>query len=138
MPFFINTFVVLSILLAGEVNYRKTKEREDPFIETDERMTLEEFKKRISEGERLVILDEYVLDVSQFCYNHPGGRFAIEHNVGRDISKFFYGCQSLENNAKEGATSGQIHSNYARIIVNQIIIAKLDNGQEGGVMTTQC
>ena len=66
--------------------------REDPFIESETVITLDEFKQRISEGEKLCILDEFVLDVSKFSLNHPGGRFAIEHNVGRDISKFFYGC----------------------------------------------
>ena len=108
---------MLAILLAGEVNYRKTMAREDPFIDTKTIITLAEFKERIAEGEMLCILDEYVLDVSKFCRNHPGGRFAIEHNVGRDISKFFYGCQSLENNTA-GEKIGHIHSNYARIIVN--------------------
>ena len=28
--------------------------------------------------------------------NHPGGKFVIEHNIGRDISKFFFGGYSLE------------------------------------------
>ena len=100
-------------------------------------MSLKDFKIRIQEGDKLVILDEYVLDVSKFKLNHPGGRFAIEHNVGRDISKFFYGTQSLEDNTNAGG-KGITHTNYARLIVNQIIIAKLDNEQEGGVQTMQC
>jgi cytochrome b involved in lipid metabolism len=29
--------------------------------------------------------------------NHPGGKFVVEANIGRDISKFFYGGYSMEN-----------------------------------------
>ena len=47
VPFFINAILVLSILLAGEVNYRKTMAREDPFRETEIVITLDEFKQRI-------------------------------------------------------------------------------------------
>ena len=47
VPFFINAILVLSILLAGEVNYRKTMAREDPFKETETVITLDEFKQRI-------------------------------------------------------------------------------------------
>jgi cytochrome b involved in lipid metabolism len=38
-----------------------------------------------------------VLDVSRFMEEHPGGKFSLEHNIGRDISKFFYGAYQLEN-----------------------------------------
>ena len=48
-------------------------------------------------GEKLVILDDMVLDMSSYAMNHPGGNFSIEHNIGRDVSKFFYGGNSLEN-----------------------------------------
>ena len=44
-----------------------------------------------------MILDDLVLDVSKFMGEHPGGLFSLEHNVGRDVSKFFYGGYSLEN-----------------------------------------
>ena len=60
-------------------------------------MTLDEFYVRIKNGEKLVILDDMILDVTKFMGEHPGGLFSLEHNVGRDISKFFYGGYSLEN-----------------------------------------
>jgi cytochrome b involved in lipid metabolism len=37
-----------------------------------------------------------VLDIETYMAEHPGGKFSIEHNIGRDISKFFYGGYSLE------------------------------------------
>lgn len=46
----------------------------------------------------------------------------LKHNIGRDISKFFFGGYSLENNADKG-TVGHNHSVYARMIVNELAIA---------------
>ena len=39
---------------------------------------IKEFKKRIESNQKLVILDDYVLDVSEFLYDHPGGLFSIK------------------------------------------------------------
>ena len=46
-------------------------------------------------GQKLVILDDLVLNFSN--YEHPGGDYLLEHNIGRDISKFFYGGYSLSS-----------------------------------------
>jgi cytochrome b involved in lipid metabolism len=43
------------------------------------------------------VLDDMVLDISDFINTHPGGKFSLSHNIGKDISKFFYGGYSLEN-----------------------------------------
>jgi cytochrome b involved in lipid metabolism len=45
-----------------------------------------------------VILDDLVIDVKDFQFQHPGGKFVIQQNIGRDISKFFYGGYSMEDN----------------------------------------
>jgi len=58
---------------------------------------LKDFQERVKNGEKLVVLDDMVLDVSSFINNHPGGNFSLTHNIGKDISKFFYGGYSLEN-----------------------------------------
>jgi len=87
-------------------------------------MTVDEFNK-ISASEssrRLVILDDLVLDVTDFAKQHPGGRFLLEKNFGRDISKFFHGGYSLEP-TKNSKT--HTHSNTARLIVNSLILARL-------------
>jgi cytochrome b involved in lipid metabolism len=65
-----------------------------------------------------VILDEMVLDVSKFISHHPGGMFVLEHNIGQDISKFFFGGYSLDGNLGPKPAGGYKHSNYARKIVN--------------------
>jgi hypothetical protein len=64
-----------------------------------------------------------VLDMNKYRWNHPGGNFAIQQNIGRDVSKFFYGGQMLESNL---STTPYAHSNISRLIVNTLIIGKLE------------
>lgn len=71
----------------------------------------------------MVILDDLVLDISRFKFSHPGGKFAIDYNIGRDVSKFFYGGYLLENNS---GLKPHTHSNMARCIVNSLVIARLE------------
>jgi cytochrome b involved in lipid metabolism len=78
-------------------------------------MTLKEFEDRIEGGEELVIIDDLVLNVGKFKSEHPGGKFLLEHNVGRDISKYFYGGYVLENTT---GLKPVRHSNLAVKIVN--------------------
>ncbi len=78
-------------------------------------MTLVEFNQRIRNREMLIVLDNLVLKVDEFVSAHPGGKFVIQHCVGRDISKFFFGGYSLENSQ---SSKGHNHSNFARMIVN--------------------
>ena len=70
-----------------------------------------------------MILDELVLDVDKFIDHHPGGRFVLTHNIGRDISKFFHGGYSLEDNMNGPPARGYKHSTYARMIVNELAVA---------------
>jgi len=56
----------------------------------------EEFELEVFvSGKKLVILDNLVLDVGTFIEHHPGGKFVLERNIGRDISKFFFGGYSM-------------------------------------------
>lgn len=95
-------------------------------------LTVEEFKKRVANGEDLVILDDMVLNVSWFKTEHPGGQFSIEMNLGRDVSKYFYGGYSLENIDKVWE---HVHSNDARNIVNQLVVGRLSNKAPRNLMT---
>lgn len=66
-------------------------------------MTLEEFNERVhSRKESLCILDDLALDVKDYMQNHPGGMFLLSHNIGSDISKYFYGGYSLDGNIIKG------------------------------------
>jgi hypothetical protein len=85
-------------------------------------MTREDFDNRIRGGEKLLILDDMVLNVESFKADHPGGQFLIDFHIGRDISKFFYGGYVLEN---QSGMAPYTHSNLARSIVNSLAVAKL-------------
>ena len=88
-------------------------------------MTLKEFEDRIEGGEELVIIDDLVLNVGKFKSEHPGGKFLLEHNVGRDISKFFYGGYYMDGNLIKGGSQSNTHSNVARKIVDLLSIARI-------------
>lgn len=81
-----------------------------------------EFEEEMVKGKNeFVILDDLVLDVSQFKDSHPGGKFLLERMRGRDVSKFFHGGYSLEPTQ---GSENHAHSNYARTIVNSLIVAR--------------
>jgi len=89
-------------------------------------MTVIEFEKNIADGKQYVMLDEYVLDVNKFIHHHPGGEWLLKHNIGRDISKFFYGGYNLDGNlGVRMPAPGHIHTNFARKVANDLIIATI-------------
>lgn len=87
-------------------------------------MSISDFNER-AKAENLVIIDDLVLNVTDYMDNHPGGKFLLEHNIGRDISKFFYGGYALDNNDVRGGSMTYAHSNVARSIVETLVIARL-------------
>lgn len=63
-----------------------------------------------------------VIDIGSYAYAHPGGAFLLDYNVGRDISKFFYGSYALDGNGNDPSkqeTERHAHSNFARKIANR-------------------
>jgi cytochrome b involved in lipid metabolism len=122
VPGLVHIFVFFILLAIFEGSYRKYKNMEKPFNETREIITRDEFDDKIFNGEELVLLDDLVLDISKFKTEHPGGRFLLEHNISRDISKFFYGGYSME---PEQGIKPVRHSNIARAIVNDLIVGRL-------------
>ena len=94
-----------------------------------------EFDRMIKEeNSKLVLLDDMVIDISKFINKHPGGKFMLEQNIGRDISKYFYGGYALEGNLKRNKNppTGHNHSNYARKIISDLAIARIELTKEAG------
>jgi hypothetical protein len=66
-------------------------------------MSVAEFKTLVSNKRQLWIMDNCVLDnwslTKYFHYDHfhPGGKFTLTKNFGRDISKYLYGGYKLVN-----------------------------------------
>ena len=52
---------------------------------------------------------------------HPGGRFVIEKNIGREVGKFFYGAYTVESTSMHAYS----HSKYALKVLRSMVIAKL-------------
>lgn len=75
-------------------------------------------------GEKLVILDDMILDVGEYLYEHPGGSFLVEHLIGQDVSKYFYGGYALESSRGD---KPYFHSNVSRVIVNSLLVARLND-----------
>lgn len=60
-------------------------------------MTAAEVAAEVKTGRNLVLMDNLVLDFTDYKYFHPGGKFVLTKCIGRDISKFFYGGYTLVN-----------------------------------------
>ena len=66
-------------IVVGEVFYRVKLRKKKGFDSYDIMASIsrEEFDQRVSDGEKLVLLDDLVLNVEGFEKEHPGGRFMI-------------------------------------------------------------
>ena len=95
-------WVQIGIILVAEIHYQIRYRGEVPLqgesYLAHVNITEMEFEERVKNGEKLWILDDLVLDLSEYQEEHPGGKFLIEYNMGRDISKFFYGGHALDGN----------------------------------------
>jgi cytochrome b involved in lipid metabolism len=67
-----------------------------------------------------------IVDISEYMNHHPGGKQYLSSNIGRDISKFFYGGYKLQNNTW---SSPHTHSNISKRIVNDLIIGRLQSDE---------
>lgn len=81
--------------------------------------TPKEIDSEITNGRSLVIFDNLVLDLNGYERIHPGGKFNLKHNIGRDISKFFFGGYSLVNVPNKVPHH---HSQAALDIVRKLVV----------------
>ena len=98
--------------------------KEIPFKKPSKTFTIKEYEEAIKNGEKYVVLDDMVLDVKEYQDFHPGGNFLIKYNIGRDVSKFFYGGYALDNT--QNSKGVYTHSSKARQVVNTLVIAYLE------------
>lgn len=122
-------FLSIFIIVIGEGIYRYNSMSEDLNItpKLKELIDEETLERRVRSGEKLVVLDDMVLDIGAFSYHHPGGQFLLDYNIGRDVSKFFYGSYALDgNNSKPGQPNERhAHTNIARKWANNLAVAAL-------------
>ena len=58
---------------------------------------MEELDFLLSKGRKLVILEDIILDISSYMFDHPGGAQVFLQNIGKDVSKYFYGGYALKS-----------------------------------------
>lgn len=120
------TFIVPLIIM--EIMHQIYQRKHVEFATPLHYITEEEFYGITRRGKRhLLILDDLVLDCTDYAPYHPGGKFIIERTRGTDVSKFFYGGYNLEP-----LTNGlnYNHTNYAREACNSLIIGKIKRNVE--------
>ena len=81
--------------------------------------TSTEIENAVESGDSLIVCDNLVLRTGGYEKIHPGGKFVITKNMGRDIAKFYYGNYAL--------TSGKLtkiytHSARANKILYSMIV----------------
>ena len=59
------------------------------------KMTPTQIEEAVADGDSLCICDNLVLRTDGYERVHPGGKFVITKNFGRDIAKFYYGNYGL-------------------------------------------
>lgn len=86
-------------------------------------MTQQELSDWIRSGKNLAVIDNLVLDQSNYAALHPGGKFSVEHTCGRDISKYFYGGFALL--ADGTGRPAYTHSLKALSVAQSMVVAVL-------------
>ena len=96
---YLNGAVFCTIIIVMEVAYRlfnKCSKAELKLDSGTESWSVERIKKEAFDEKRnILVLDNQVLDIERYAGAHPGGKFVLTKNYGRDISKFFYGGYKL-------------------------------------------
>ena len=91
----------MSLMLAAEVIFRiwrKRNSRELALKTGLPEWSVQQIKEEaFIKNNHIFVLDNQVLNYSEYDLIHPGGRFTFDKNIGRDISKFFYGAYKLVN-----------------------------------------
>jgi stearoyl-CoA desaturase (delta-9 desaturase) len=64
-------------------------------------LSWDDVNKRVTNGEKLVVIDNIVHDVASFVHEHPGGRQTLLNYVGTDATEFFEGREGLHTHSKE-------------------------------------
>lgn len=121
----VNLLFIIGVMTVQEFRHRQFSKLDYDWVVKKHLPSYSEndINAQIANGRKLMVLNQFVLDCTDYISYHPGGRFVIETNVGRDISKFFYGGYCLEGNGGSTPSTGYNHSNYAMVIANDLAIA---------------
>ena len=124
------TFCLLVMIF--ECFYRRTNSKADMIVGTPSCdrntgnkimvQTSEQIDKGVAAGIPLLIFDNLILNLNGYEKLHPGGKFVLKQNFGRDISKFFNGGYSLMQGP---GIKPHHHSAHALSILKGLIVGVL-------------
>ena len=134
-PILIATMPFFSVVVVGCEIYRFFKNKKkwpqlDKHMDKKPSFTMKKIEQMIKkEHQRLCYLENLVIDLKDFGELHPGGRFVLTKNIGRDISKFFYGGYSMINNPQgfNNNTHLHVHSYQAFKMVQEMVIGTIED-----------
>ena len=89
-------------------------------IETEGQRHIDIYNEIRINKRKWVFYDEFILDVSGFRLNHPGGSFIFNSVYGQDIGKFINGSSSINDEINP-----YTHSQVAKDMVNFLKIGRL-------------
>ena len=114
-----------AILVVAEIIYWMRAKRKDIDLHVDagrlQSMSPDEFLMQVRGGKQWAMYNQYVVDVTSLLSSHPGGRFVIEKNIGREIGKYLYGAYTVESSSM----SPHAHTRYAFDAMKRLIIGKI-------------
>ena len=88
-------------------------------VDRDEIKTMT-LRKFYESEKTLALFNDYVVDLTSYAFEHPGGTFIIQQWNKKDIGKYIYGAYSMEN-----SVSPHKHSFIAMKIIEKLIWARL-------------
>ena len=101
-----------------KINHSRKKGLGEPLLGEDSSHI--EVLEKILGGKKWVFLDHYILDISGFMQNHPGGAYMLQRSVGQDVGKYLNGCSSADFQVNP-----YYHSQPARNLINHLIIGRV-------------
>ena len=126
-----------------ELNAKKRKAFWGPDPKDVPVMTRGEFNEKVKRGDKLVILDGFVLDIEDFLPEHPGSEKILLRKIGKDITLDFSlhereatptdepefqrpAEKKKESDAKKMVVGFYKHSNAARSFAETFRVARID------------
>jgi len=85
-------------------------------------MTIEDF---LESKKKIALFDNYVINMGNYYFDHPGGAYLLDECVKMDLGKFFFGSYSMEN-----WVNPHTHSNIAGKALVKMAIAKIKQPKE--------
>ena len=88
----------------------------------DRKFTKTQFQDLVARGQQLATFEGYVVDMSWYGIDHPGGKYLIDAVVGQDLGKYIYSNYVLESSSMKP----NMHSRYTYWILEKLAIGTLD------------